>query len=95
MFMLLSLLTGAAYPALVTLVARVAFPHRANGSLILRDGHVQGSRLIGQPFRDARYFWGRPSATTPTPYNALASDGSNLGPTNPAGRRRCARGSLR
>jgi K+-transporting ATPase ATPase C chain len=83
-FVLLSLLTGAAYPALVTLVARVAFPHRANGSLILRDGHVQGSRLIGQPFRDARYFRGRPSATAPTPYNALASGGSNLGPTNPA-----------
>jgi K+-transporting ATPase ATPase C chain len=84
LFLLLSLLTGAAYPGLVTLVARVAFPHRANGSLILRDGHVQGSRLIGQPFRDARYFWGRPSATTPTPYNALSSGGSNLGPTNPA-----------
>lgn len=84
MFVLLTLLTGVAYPGFVTLVARVAFPHRANGSLILRDGHVQGSRLIGQPFRDARYFWGRPSATTPTPYNALASGGSNLGPTNPA-----------
>lgn len=76
-------LLGLAYPAVVTLLARVAFPSQAEGSLIHRDGAVVGSALIGQPFNDPRYFWSRPSATTP-PYNASASTGSNLGPLNPA-----------
>jgi K+-transporting ATPase ATPase C chain len=81
---LLTLLTGVVYPVLVTLVAQVVFPHQANGSVVLRDGQPIGSELIGQPFDDPRYFWGRPSATGPTPYNAASSTGSNLGPTNPA-----------
>jgi K+-transporting ATPase ATPase C chain len=76
-------LLGLAYPAVVTLLARVAFPSQAEGSLVRRDGAVVGSALIGQPFNDPRYFWSRPSATTP-PYNASASTGSNLGPLNPA-----------
>ncbi len=84
LFVLLTLLTGAAYPLLVTGVAQVLFPGRADGSLIERDGKVLGSELIGQPFSDPGYFWGRPSATAPVPYNAGASSGSNLGPTNPA-----------
>src|SRR5499427_7284380 len=79
----LSVLTGLAYPALVTAIAQVAFPFQANGSLITRDGKVVGSALIGQPFDDPKYFWGRPSATSPFPYNAAASSGSNLSPTNP------------
>jgi potassium-transporting ATPase KdpC subunit len=81
---LFSLITGIAYPLAVTGTAQVVFPKQANGSLLERDGHVVGSRLIGQPFDDARCFWGRPSATAPSPYNASASTGSNLGPTNPA-----------
>ena len=81
---LLSLLTGLAYPALVTVIAQVVFPRQANGSLTVEDGRAVGSALIGQPFDDPRYFWGRPSATAPFPYNAGASSGSNLGPTNPA-----------
>lgn len=80
----LSVVTGLAYPALVTAIAQLFFPHPANGSLIVRAGQVVGSGLIGQPFDDPRYFWGRPSATAPFPYNAAASSGSNLGPTNPA-----------
>ena len=80
----LSVVTGLAYPALVTAIAQVAFPLQANGSLIARDGKAVGSSLIGQPFDDPKYFWGRPSATAPLPYNAAASSGSNLGPTNPA-----------
>jgi potassium-transporting ATPase KdpC subunit len=84
LLVVLSILTGLAYPALVTAIAQVAFPFQANGSLITRDGKVVGSALIGQPFDDPKYFWGRPSATAPFPYNAAASSGSNLGPTNPA-----------
>src|SRR5262249_13750215 len=71
------------YPALVTLVAQGVFPHRANGSVLMKDGKPIGSELIGQPFDDERYFWGRPSATTPVPYNGASSGGSNQGPTNP------------
>ena len=80
----LSVLTGLVYPAVVTGVAQLVFPHQANGSLIVKDGKVVGSSLIGQPFDDPKYFWGRPSATAPFPYNAAASSGSNQGPTNPA-----------
>jgi K+-transporting ATPase ATPase C chain len=79
-----TLLTGVAYPLVVTLVAQGLFPSAANGSLIRdKDGKPVGSELIGQPFDAAHYFWGRPSATSPFPYNAGASSGSNLGPTNP------------
>lgn len=81
---LLTLVTGVAYPLVVTGTAQALFPTKANGSLLQVNGRVVGSRLIGQPFEDPRYFWGRPSATSPGPYNASASTGSNLGPTNPA-----------
>jgi len=84
MLVLLSVLTGLVYPAIVTGIAQVLFPRQANGSLIVKDGKVVGSTLIGQPFDDPKYFWGRPSATSPFPYNAASSSGSNLGPTNPA-----------
>lgn len=80
----LSVLTGLIYPAVVTGIAQVVFPRQANGSLIVRDGKVVGSMLIGQPFDDPKYFWGRASATSPFPYNAASSSGSNQGPTNPA-----------
>jgi K+-transporting ATPase ATPase C chain len=84
LLVLLSLLTGLAYPLLVTGLAQLAFPEQANGSLIRRDGQVIGSALIGQSFSDPAHFWGRPSATGPMPYNAAASSGTNLGPSHPA-----------
>jgi potassium-transporting ATPase KdpC subunit len=83
MLALLSVLTGLVYPILVTGIAQTMFPVEAHGSLVLRHGAAVGSRLIGQPFDDPRYFWGRLSATGPFPYNATASSGSNLGPLNP------------
>lgn len=83
MFLALTVLTGVLYPLMVTGIAQVVFPFQANGSLIVRDGKVLGSSLIGQPFDAPKYFWSRPSATTPMPYNAASSGGSNLGPTNP------------
>lgn len=79
-----TLLTGVAYPLVVTGIARVAFPAQASGSLIVEGGRTLGSRLIGREFHGSAYFWSRLSATGPTPYNAMASSGSNLGPTNPA-----------
>jgi len=79
----LTLVTGVAYPLLVTGVAQAVFPYQAQGSLISKDGKLVGSALIGQPFDDPKYFWGRPSATSPFPYNAASSTGSNLSLTNP------------
>jgi potassium-transporting ATPase KdpC subunit len=83
LFMLLGVLTGGVYPLVVTGVARVLFAPQADGELLLQGRRVVGSRLIGQSFADPRHFWGRPSATAPQPYNALASGASNLGPLNP------------
>src|SRR5262249_34501657 len=79
----LTVIPGVVYPLIVTGIAQVVFPSQANGSLIVKDGKVVGSALIGQPFDDPKYFWSRPSATTPFPDNAAASSGSNLSPTNP------------
>ena len=84
MFAILTVLTGLAYPLLVTGVSQVAFPQQANGSLIVHEGKPLGSALIGQSFTEPKYFWGRPSATASVPYNAAASGGSNLGSLNPA-----------
>jgi potassium-transporting ATPase KdpC subunit len=84
LFLILTLITGVVYPLVVTAIAQVVFPEQANGSLIIKEGRSLGSRLIGQSFNDPKYFWSRPSATAPQPYNALASTGSNLGPLNPA-----------
>jgi K+-transporting ATPase ATPase C chain len=83
-FALLTALTGVVYPLLVTGIGQVAFPDQAAGSLILREGKPIGSALIGQNFSDPKYVWGRPSATSPMPYNASNSGGSNQGPLNPA-----------
>jgi len=84
LFAALTLVTGVLYPLATTGVAKLLFPAQASGSLIERDGKTVGSTLIGQNFSSPQYFWGRPSATGPMPYNAVASGGSNLGPTNPA-----------
>jgi K+-transporting ATPase ATPase C chain len=82
--LVLTVVTGVGYPLLVTGIAQLVWPSEANGSLIERDGKVLGSALIGQPFSASKYFWSRPSATAPVPYNAGASSGSNQGPLNPA-----------
>ncbi len=82
--LMMTVLTGLIYPAVVTGIAQLVFPSQANGSLVTVNGKTVGSALIGQPFDDPKYFWGRLSATSPYPYNAANSAGSNLGPTNPA-----------
>ena len=81
-FAAFTLLTGGIYPLVVTVLAQVMFPAQANGSLLMDGDQIVGSALVGQPFSEPRYFWGRPSATLPAPYNAAASSGSNLGPTS-------------
>ena len=84
LFVLLTIVTGVVYPAIVTAITGIAFPDQASGSLVRRDGQVVGSILIGQTFTDAKHFWARPSATSPMPTNAANSGGSNQGPLNPA-----------
>ena len=84
MLVVLTVLTGVVYPLVTWGIAQLAFPATANGSLIEQNGKVVGSALIGQSFDDPKYFWSRPSATSPQPYNGAASSGSNQGPTNPA-----------
>jgi K+-transporting ATPase ATPase C chain len=84
LFLIMTLITGVAYPLVVTGIAHVAFPTQAAGSILMRNGSPVGSTLIGQSFSDPKHFWSRPSATSPQPYNGLASGGSNLGPLNPA-----------
>lgn len=84
LFVALTVLTGLAYPLAVTGIGQALFPAQAAGSLLLRNDQPVGSSLIGQHFSDPKYLWGRPSATSPTPYNASGSGGSNLGPLNPA-----------
>ncbi|WP_175885980.1 potassium-transporting ATPase subunit KdpC [Burkholderia sp. BCC0044] len=84
LFVVLTAVTGLAYPAVMTVFGQAVFPSQANGSLIEQDGKIVGSALIGQPFDAPKYFWGRLSATAPMPYNAAGSGGSNLGPLNPS-----------
>jgi K+-transporting ATPase ATPase C chain len=84
LLLLMTVITGIVYPAVVGGISALIFPRQASGSLVERDGKPVGSALIGQSFTAPHYFWGRPSATTPGPYNSAASTGSNLGPTNPA-----------
>lgn len=84
LLLLMTIVTGILYPLAVTGIAQALFPWQANGSLIREGEGVRGSALIGQPFSDPKYFWSRPSATLPVPYNAAASGASNLGPLNPA-----------
>lgn len=84
LFAAMTVITGIVYPVVVTAIGQAVFPHQANGSIIEKDGKPIGSELIGQQFDAPYYFWGRLSATTPNPYNAQNSGGSNLGPTNPA-----------
>jgi K+-transporting ATPase ATPase C chain len=83
-FLILTAVTGLAYPALITVIAKVFFHNQADGSMITVDGKYRGSAMIGQSFDDPKYFWGRLSATSPVPYNAALSSGSNFGPMNPA-----------
>ncbi len=83
-FFILTIITGIIYPLAITAVAQIFFHNQANGSLIVRDGSIIGSELIGQSFDDTKYFWSRPSATSPEPFNASSSSGANLGPSNPA-----------
>lgn len=82
LFLLLTLITGVLYPLAVTAIGKTLFSEQASGSPIVQDGKIVGSKLIGQNFTDSKYFWGRLSATSPQPYNAAASSGSNLGPLN-------------
>jgi K+-transporting ATPase ATPase C chain len=84
LLLIFTVMTGLVYPVAITGIARVVFPSQAAGSLVHEGETIVGSTLIGQPFHDDRYFWGRPSATSPVPYNAAASSGSNQGPLNPA-----------
>ena len=84
LFLIMTVLTGIVYPFAVTGIAQLVFPDQAAGSLVVASGHAVGSRIIGQSFSDPKYFWSRPSATAPQPYNAIASSASNLGPLNPA-----------
>ncbi|HEY1589522.1 MAG TPA: potassium-transporting ATPase subunit KdpC, partial [Rhodanobacter sp.] len=84
LLLLMTVITGVLYPLVATGLAQLVFPRQADGSLIVKDGKPIGSVLIGQSFTDPKYFWGRPSATTPQADNGLNSGGSNLGPTNPA-----------
>ena len=84
LFLTLTVLTGIVYPFAVTGLAQLLFQDQAQGSVLTADGHAVGSRIIGQSFSDPKYFWSRPSATAPQPYNAIASGGSNQGPLNPA-----------
>ena len=84
LFLVMTVITGIVYPLVVTGIGQALLPAQAGGSLVMRDGKAVGSSLIGQPFSDPKYFWSRPSATTPQPYNGTGSTGSNLGPLNPA-----------
>jgi K+-transporting ATPase ATPase C chain len=84
MLIIMTAITGVLYPLVVTQISQTIMPRQANGSLIRQDDKLVGSELIGQAFSDPKYFWGRPSGTSPYPYNAAASSGSNQGPLNPA-----------